>query len=60
MNSPNPISRGIPKEGSPIHLIRPDSKNVFCGNGNWHIFYQHSREYVTCEKCLEQFKKERF
>lgn len=55
----NPISRGIPTKDSPIHLIRPDSKNVFCGNGNWHIFYQHNRAYVTCEKCLEQFAKER-
>jgi hypothetical protein len=59
MNLPNPISRGIPKEGSPIHLIRYNSQNVFCGNGSWNIFYQHDREYVTCEKCLEQFKKER-
>lgn len=60
MLTPNPISRGIPKEGSPIHLIRPDSKNVFCGNGSWHIFYQHILDYVTCQKCLEQFKKEMF
>lgn len=56
----NPSSRGGPKEGSPIHLIRPNSKNVYCGNGNWHIFYQYRPEFVTCEKCLEQFKKERF
>ena len=59
MNSPNPSSRGGPKEGSPSHLFRPNSNNVYCGNGNWHIFYQHDLKYVTCEKCLEQFAKER-
>jgi len=59
MKSPKPIVRGGPTNDSPIHLIRPNSKNVFCGNGNWHIFYQHNRELVTCEKCLEQFAKER-
>lgn len=56
---PNPIARGIPNKGEPVHKLREDGKNVYCGNGSWHIFYQHRIEWVTCEKCLEMYEKER-
>lgn len=39
-----------------IHLQRPNSFNVVCGNGSAHVPRTENRNSVTCELCLDPAK----
>ena len=39
-----------------IHLLKPNSYNVVCGNGSAHVSRTDNRKDVTCELCLDPKK----
>ena len=64
------LKRGKPEENAPIHLMLTakerihlgnveftTEQNTMCNTGNYHINHTRYINHVTCEKCLELFKK---